>query len=85
MSKAKDCVSQGYVQVSRKYRIVARLPTGRTGMQALEAVDSSLAKQIRDNAERSAKEMFLRMYALDKLILSREEFAEFLQLVGKRS
>lgn len=41
---AQELIDGGYYQISRKHRILARLPSGKTGKQAL--LDHALAHQI---------------------------------------
>ena len=49
----------GFEQVSRKYRTLARLPLGKTGLEALAEVDPDLAAQFLRNANRMAAEQYL--------------------------
>ena len=75
----KDLYKQGFRQVSRKYRMVARLPEGKTGLEALAEVDPRLAKDMLDRMNNAAAEQYLRCYAKPPyvLTLSVEEFDEF--------
>lgn len=72
----RQLVAQGYKQVSSRYRIVARLPDGMTGIEALESVDASLAKHMRDTMNKQAAEQYLRVYAPleQKVELTEEEW-----------
>jgi hypothetical protein len=79
---AHELLAKGYQQISRKYRHVARLPEGKTGLQALMEVDPLLAKRMLDSAESYAKEHYLRVHAKDKLTLSEEEFEAFKKAGG---
>ncbi len=75
-----------YFQTSSRYRIVARLPPGLTGIQAMEQVDPDTANQIRKRIEKMTTDGFLRMYATNMedlhLCLTPEEFAEYKKLGG---
>lgn len=51
----------GYHQVSRSYRILARLPAGKTGMQALR--EASEREWYAAMTEADATDQFLRVYA----------------------
>ena len=76
-------IEDGYEQVSRKYRTVARLPPGKTGLEALREVDPRLADQFLKNANEMAKHQYLRCYDSDKIELTYEEFSEFLIKTGR--
>jgi hypothetical protein len=80
-----DIVAQGYEQVSRKYRIVARLPEGKTGLEALAEVDPELAKHMLDEVNLEAGRHYMRVHARHtQLSLTWEEFNEFLIKTGKK-
>ena len=84
-TRALEIVAQGYQQVSRKNRMVARLPPGMTGLEALRTVDPQLADNFLANAERMAAEQYMRCYANkeNQLTLTQGEFAEFLKATGR--
>ena len=87
--KANELINNGYYQVSRKYRTLARLPNGMTGKQALLTV----AKKIRPwDAEKwvdclgegSAGEYYLRCHSSkeDQLEIGESLFRVFRFLGG---
>jgi hypothetical protein len=76
--RARDLVAGGYQQISSKYRLVARLPPGMTGLEALAKVDPRLAQNFLDNANELAAQQYLRCYpGVDKIRLTYEEFGAF--------
>lgn len=80
-----ELVAAGYKQVSRKYRLVARLPEGKTGMEALEAHAPDTARNFRRMAEEMAASQYLRIYADrdgNQVELTPEEFEEFRKAGG---
>jgi len=85
MSKVDDLIALGFQQVSRKYRLLARIPAGKTGLQALAEVQPDYARQILDNAERQAAAAYMRIHACgdDRVELTREEFEEYLSKTGR--
>lgn len=91
-SELRSLILAGYEQVSRAYGIVARLPEGRTGVEALaEAANGnhpnaiSWAMQL---GERQAASHFRRVYANTKgpcLTLSARDLSRFRVLGGNVS
>lgn len=82
MRNGKELVAQGYRQLSRAYRMVGRLPEGKTGLEALAEHDPRLAADFKARAEDWATEHYLRTYARGEpeiLELSDEEFKDFYQ------
>jgi len=76
--RARDLVAGGYRQISSKYRTVARMPPGMTGLEALANVNPRLAQGYLDNANELAAQQYLRCYpGVDKIILTYEEFGAF--------
>jgi hypothetical protein len=74
----------GFKQVSRKYRILARLPKDMTGLEALATYDPDLAKRILDNANQSAAEYYLRCCPDAECVkLTIDEFNDYLRLTGR--
>lgn len=73
MHKAQELVAQGYYQVSRRYRLVARLPPGYTGRKALREKNPKLASEM---SEAHCRDHFLRVYA-EHLELDAETFVAF--------
>lgn len=84
--KAERLVSEGWEQISRKYRMLARLPPGLTGLEALREHDHKLVDRFLAVAEDNARFQYLRVYAPEehRIELTREEFAAYL-VVTKRS
>ncbi len=80
-------VAQGYKQVSRKYRMVAGLPEGKTGLEALKEADPEKYADLMTRVEEMAADRY-RTYCADKnghrLTLTWEEFNEFLTLTGRK-
>ena len=79
--RASVLLSSGYYQVSRKFRIVARLPSCTSGIEALAEAsgDRAWAQRL---GEVQATDHYLRVYAKDCLTLDRATFVEFLRLGG---
>lgn len=75
---AKELVAAGYFQISRKYREVARLPEGVTGIQALQRHWREPVKL----SERDATDQYLRVYATDKIELSLIEWNDYIRAGG---
>lgn len=73
-------VDEGYRQVSRKFRHVARLPDGMTGLEALRSVDPDLHDRMMQRMEEEAADHFRRVHASEQglwLTLTTEEFDAF--------
>jgi hypothetical protein len=85
MSKVEQLIAEGFEQVSRRYRRLARLPYGKTGLEALAEVDPELAAHMLDSVNRRAAEQYMRVYAKDdeKIELNAEEFDEYLRLTRR--
>ena len=85
MPNVKELFDQGYKQVSRKYRQLAGLPAGKTGIQALEAHHGHYESFMKDMEERAAE--YYRTYCAAKdgnvVQLTPEEFNEWLVLNGR--
>lgn len=85
-------VRDGYEQLSRKFRTVARLPKGLNGYEALARHDSYMANHFLDQAMRNCAREYMVLYAkkdqesgLDTDLhveLTDEEFREWLRLRG---
>lgn len=74
---ARRLVAEGYHQVSRAYREVARLPEGKTGIEALQDVGWRDAAGM---SEWHAADQFRRVYAEGRGLtrkLTRSEFEWF--------
>lgn len=82
-----ELLQQDAKQVSRKYRLVARLPVGMTGIEALCERAPDRYARVMARAEQWAADDYRREVAHkhgDLFELTREEFAEFLVKTGKR-
>lgn len=78
-------VEDGYQQISRKYRLVARLPKGETGLEALKRVDLRSYLRIMNQAEHSAADTYRRMHAREEgneIELDEKEFEAFRKAGG---
>lgn len=86
LEEGKRLKDAGYRQLSRKHRIVARLPPGKTGLEALREADSEAYERVMRLAEESAAEDYRRFHARgeDRRELSIEEFAAFRKAGGRR-
>lgn len=84
---ARVLVAEGYKQTSRKFRHVARLPRGKSGLEALKEADPEGYAHIMDNAERQAADTYRRIHARgpDKLSLTVEGFEAFRKAGGEPS
>jgi hypothetical protein len=73
--------ADGYRSISNKYRTIARLPPGKTGIEALSLVDPTLAEHLLAQAEERATEAYLRVHARaetgDVLVLEPDVFLAF--------
>lgn len=87
MKTGKELVDAGYFQTSRAYRLVAKLPEGKSAIDALAAHDPRMAAHFLSIAERAARGHYLRgRYAEadgNSLALTEEEFADFIRTPGK--
>lgn len=83
-----ELLQQGAQQVSRKYRIVARLPVGMTGLDALRERSPERYADVMRRAEQWAADEYRRDVACrhgDYFELTVEEFNEFLEKTGRRA
>src|SRR5574342_862917 len=78
---AQDLINNGFYQVSRKFRLLARFPKGLTGKQALSMIDPNLGKRL---TEGDAGDHYLRIYASppDLIEVDQETMDEFRRLGG---
>jgi len=60
---AAKLVRDGWKSTSNKHRVIARLPEGKTGLEALREVAPDDHKRIMENAERQAADTYRRLYA----------------------
>lgn len=84
MSKVEELKQRGAVQLSRRYRLVAVLPEGKTGLQCLREARPHTAAMLEERLERWAKDMYLNSaHAVEsgcQIELTYEEFNEWLHL-----
>jgi hypothetical protein len=88
MTDVKELIAQGYQQTSSRYRTVARLPPGKTAVEALRDCDPNAYKQIIKRIEQQCASAYRRLYAEkngDQVELSLEEFAAFKAAGGETS
>lgn len=62
-AKARELIAKGAEQTSAKYRAVAWLPAGETGLEALQRLCPGAARRILESAERQARDEYRRMGA----------------------
>lgn len=75
-----ELVAAGYMQVSRKYQTVARLPPGKTAIEAMKELHPRAYQRILEDIEQSAQRQYLRLYARadgNTLELTEEQFNAF--------
>jgi len=82
-SVAQRLVDEGYKQVSRKYRTVARLPPGMTGLEAMRTVDPAFVEDMMRRLNDAAAEQYLRVYAKDTVEVPIKDWPEWLRLTGR--
>jgi hypothetical protein len=88
MSKVDALIKTGYMQVSAKHRLVAKLPDGMTGLEACKRDMPQFYETVMDNAERLARSQWLRCANSAERYrekLTVEEFAEFKNKGGEVS
>ena len=83
--RAAELIAAGFVQTSRKYRMLARVPAGMTPLEALRQVDPDTAASLEKRMQEWCAEHYRRCFARgdDSVTLSIEEFAAFLRLTGR--
>lgn len=60
--KGRELVARGWRQTSRKFRMLAKIPDGMTGMQALREADPRAADELEDRMNRQAADTFRRSH-----------------------
>lgn len=80
--EAKRLIAEGYHQTSHKYRSLARLPKGKTALEALEEVSPSTAQRLRTRMEEWARSEVLRLNEAEKITANPRVFNAFKQLKG---
>lgn len=83
--RAATLVLEGYVQTSRKFRLIGRVPPGMTPLEALRLKDPQTADSFERRFQEQCADYYRRCYAEgdEKLELSIEEFGAFLRLTGR--
>ncbi len=86
----KELIEAGYIQLSRKHRIVARGPVSKTPLEAVYERDPALVTFMFTDALRNIEAhcaaMYLTRFAKEppeRLQLSKEEFDDFLRAKGR--
>lgn len=78
--KISKLLEAGTIQISSKYRLVAKMPEGKTWYEAMEEYDPGMADGYIKDFNRQMEEQFLRVFG-DKaglwVKLTEEEFKEF--------
>lgn len=87
-ASAQVLLDEGWVQTSRKYRTVARLPPGKTGYEALKAVDPGIARHFWEQFQRTCADHAMRSCYEQRtaglsLELDEATFAAFRRLGGR--
>ncbi len=79
----RELIDGGYVQVSSKYRTLARLPPGKTALEALDVRYPEHAQHVRKQCDNIARSRALCLLGqFDQVELTPAEFAEFKRLNG---
>jgi hypothetical protein len=82
-------IDQGYVQTSRKYRHVSRLPSGMTGLETLAHHAPEIYEDIMRRAELEARDIALRSLVPavcgSQEVLSRPDLERFRSMGGRVS
>lgn len=93
---AQELIDQGYYQISRKFYILAKLPEGKTGKEALyeaslktyEGLDNydfwvkDTRRWVDGLGEANSTDQYLRVHA-DCITVTKEVFEEFRRLGGR--
>jgi hypothetical protein len=86
----KELIEAGYIQKSRKHRIVVRGPVGKTALEAVFEAAPGVVDQLFEDAlrdiEDKCKWLYIQNYATeppDRLELSKEDFDDFLRAKGR--
>jgi hypothetical protein len=74
--RVKEWIDGGYEQTSYKYRMLNRIPPGKTGLEALKEISPAAYERILAQANHWAAEEYKRLDDRDRLELTREEFKE---------
>ena len=76
----RELIRNGYTQTSRRFRRLAKLPDGMSGIEAMQTVDPTWIKERMSRLEADAAELFCRVHSAEKIELTDVEFAIYLQL-----
>ena len=80
---AQELVAQGYVSVSNKYRLLAKLPEGKTAVQVLQERAPEEYARILERIENQCRATVLRVYGKDlQKVVPGEVFTAFKKLGG---
>lgn len=82
---AAELIADGWKRISNKYRMISRSPPGMTGFEALQSVDPSLAKHLKESFERTCASQFMRLATGEELSreLDQATFEAFKSLGGE--
>lgn len=89
--EGRRLVAEGWMQTSRKFRHVARVPPGMSPIEALRAVDPRAAADLEDRLQRWAADSFRRTHAQHPLVAENHReldigtFAAFRKAGGESS
>lgn len=89
--EGRRLVAEGWMQTSRKYRSVARVPPGMTAIEALRTVSPREAADLERRLEQWAADAFRRSHSKDplvtenRLVLDIGTFAAFRKAGGESS
>jgi len=84
---AAQLVRDGWKSTSNRYRNIARLPEGKTGLEALRDCAPEAYRHIMENAERQAADTYRRIFARGdtKQTLDQDMFQAFKRARGEAS
>lgn len=77
-----------WFSISNRYRLIARLPEGKTGLEALKERAPESFEHIMQHAEQLAADEYRRTYARqhgDEVELSSEDYSAFRKAGGRSS
>lgn len=73
----KALIVQGYESISNKYRMVARLPAGKTGIEAMSEVDPQYMQLVEKNTAEQYRRVHAKWNTDEVLELSASDYVEF--------
>ena len=82
---AADLVGAGYYSTSRKYRYIAKLPEGRTGVDLMTEAwaGTHTPEEVALRTEESMRSQWLRVHCKETVVLSYEEYQAFRKAGGQ--